>query len=123
MKATGDVRKIDQLDRVVISKLVKIEMDLLKKDPIEIFVDQDMIITRKYYPTCTFCGDKKKDEDEIIQFSGKTFCKFYIQIVTAINDQKIFYNFINIAKKIFILIIFLFLAGVFRLIVNEYNGL
>jgi len=75
MKATGEVRKIDELGRVVIPKLVRTEMGLEKRDPIEIFVDQDMIIIQKYYPACTFCGDKNKDESKTIQISGKTVCR------------------------------------------------
>ena len=86
MKATGEVRKIDELGRVVIPKLVRTEMGLEKRDPIEIFVDQDMIIIQKYYPACTFCGDKNKDESKIIQISGKTVCRSCVQSVTDMND-------------------------------------
>jgi len=86
MKATGEVRKIDELGRVVIPKEVRTDMDLEKRDPIEIFVDQDMIIIQKYYPACTFCGDKNKDESKIIQISGKTVCRSCVQSVTDMND-------------------------------------
>ena len=86
MKATGDLRKIDELGRLVIPKEVRTDMDLEIKDPIEIFVDQDMIIIQKYYPACTFCGDKNKDESKTIQFSGKIVCRSCVQSVTDMND-------------------------------------
>ena len=86
MKATGDLRKIDELGRLVIPKEVRTDMDLEIKYPIEIFVDQDMIIIQKYYPACTFCGDKNKDESKTIQFSGKIVCRSCVQSVTDMND-------------------------------------
>ena len=45
------------------------------QDPIEIFVGQDMIDIQRYYPACAFCGEKKEDESERYEFSGKTVCK------------------------------------------------
>lgn len=83
MKATGDIRKLDELGRLVIPKLIRTEMDLEERDPIEILVDQDMIIIQKYYPACTFCGDKNNDESKTIQFSGKTVCRSCTESITG----------------------------------------
>ena len=83
MKPTGEVRKIDQLGRIVIPKEIRTDMDFNKKDPIEIFVDQDMVIIQKYYPACTFCGEKEKDVSERIQFSGKTVCRSCTESITG----------------------------------------
>ena len=71
MKATGIVRKLDQLGRIVIPKELRTTFDLKETDPIEIFVDGEDIILRKYLPACIFC----KEADGIVQFEGKNICK------------------------------------------------
>ncbi|MCQ2560913.1 MAG: AbrB/MazE/SpoVT family DNA-binding domain-containing protein [Clostridia bacterium] len=71
MKATGIVRKLDQLGRIVIPMELRSTFDLKERDPIEIFVEGDDIILRKYHPACIFCGDAT----EIVQFEGKNVCK------------------------------------------------
>jgi transcriptional pleiotropic regulator of transition state genes len=45
-------------------------MNINKKDPMEIFVDGNEIILRKYDPACIFCGSA----DDIIEFEGRTIC-------------------------------------------------
>lgn len=72
MKATGIVRKIDNLGRLVIPKEIRETMDCGKKDPMEIFVDEeDKIILKKYQPGCVFCGNF----DNTVEFKGKTVCQ------------------------------------------------
>lgn len=58
MKATGIVRKIDELGRVVIPMELRRTLEISEKDPLEIFVDSDCIILRKYRPGCSFCGEE-----------------------------------------------------------------
>ena len=51
MKATGIVRRIDDLGRVVIHKEIRRNMRIREGDPLEIFVDRDgQIILKKYSP-------------------------------------------------------------------------
>lgn len=71
MKATGIVRKLDQLGRIVIPMELRSTFDLKERDPIEIFVEGNDIILRKYHPACIFCGDAT----DILQFEGKNVCK------------------------------------------------
>jgi len=71
MKATGIVRKLDVLGRIVIPKELRTTLDLNETDPIEIFVEGNDIILRKYQPACIFCNDAT----DIIQFGGKNICK------------------------------------------------
>ena len=47
MKATGIVRNIDELGRIVIPKEMRTKMDMQSGDPVEIFVDSDKIILTK----------------------------------------------------------------------------
>jgi transcriptional pleiotropic regulator of transition state genes len=70
MKSTGIVRKIDDLGRMVIPIELRKTMSIEKKDPMEIFVDGDKIILRKYEPACIFCGSA----DDIIEYEGRTIC-------------------------------------------------
>jgi len=71
MKATGIVRKLDQLGRIVIPKELRGTFDLKETDPIEIFVDGADIILRKYQPACIFCNDA----NDIVSFEGKNICR------------------------------------------------
>ncbi|MFW5998195.1 MAG: AbrB/MazE/SpoVT family DNA-binding domain-containing protein [bacterium] len=71
MKSTGIVRKIDDLGRMVIPVELRKTMNINKKDPMEIYVDEEKIILKKYEPACIFCGNA----DETFEFKGKTVCK------------------------------------------------
>ncbi|MFW5999345.1 MAG: AbrB/MazE/SpoVT family DNA-binding domain-containing protein [Halanaerobiaceae bacterium] len=71
MKSTGIVRKIDDLGRMVIPIELRKTMNIDKKDPMEIFVEEDRIILKKYEPACIFCGSA----DETIEFKGRVICR------------------------------------------------
>ena len=73
MKSTGIVRKVDELGRIVIPIELRRTLDIEEKDALEIYVDNDRIILRKYEPACAcvFCGNA----DEVINFKGKNVCK------------------------------------------------
>ncbi len=59
MKSTGIVRKVDELGRIVIPIELRRMMDLDIKDGIEIFVEDDRIILKKYIPnnSCVITGE------------------------------------------------------------------
>jgi transcriptional pleiotropic regulator of transition state genes len=71
MKSTGIIRKIDELGRLVIPKELRESLDIKEKDSMEIFVEGDSIILRKYNPSCYFCGNA----DNPIYFKGKLICR------------------------------------------------
>ena len=75
LKSTGIVRKIDELGRIVLPIEIRNNMDLKNKDGVEIFVDGDKVILKKYDPACTFCGNA----DNVIYFKGKLVCKDCIE--------------------------------------------
>jgi len=66
MKATGIVRRIDDLGRVVIPKELRRTLGMAEGDPLEIFVDGDRIILRKYVPGCIITGAL----DDLIEYQG-----------------------------------------------------
>ena len=55
MKFTGMVRRIDTLGRIVLPKEIRDTLDI-NEAPVEILVENDSIILRKYQPSCVFCG-------------------------------------------------------------------
>ena len=54
MKATGIVRRIDDLGRVVIPKEIRRSMRIREGDPIEFFTDRECLCLRKYSPEDDF---------------------------------------------------------------------
>ncbi|GMG76935.1 transcriptional regulator AbhA [Priestia megaterium] len=59
MKSTGIVRKVDELGRVVIPIELRKVLAIKEKDPVEIFVNEDQIILKKYTPynQCVVTGE------------------------------------------------------------------
>ena len=70
MKSTGIVRKVDELGRVVIPIELRRNLEIKEKDALEIFVDGEQIILKKYSPACIFCGQAK----DVSTFKGKNIC-------------------------------------------------
>ncbi|MDD6799038.1 MAG: AbrB/MazE/SpoVT family DNA-binding domain-containing protein [Firmicutes bacterium] len=75
MKSTGIVRKIDELGRIVLPIEIRKTMGIGTRDAIEIFVDDDKIILKKYEPACIFCGNA----DDVTYYKGKLVCKECIE--------------------------------------------
>lgn len=71
MKSTGIVRRIDNLGRVVLPIELRRIFDIDKEDPVEIFVDDNYIMLKKYQPACIFCNDAK----DVVNFKGKNICQ------------------------------------------------
>ena len=70
MKATGIVRRIDDLGRVVIPKEIRREMHIREGDALEIYREGEMVSFRRYYPECDFCGQKEGD----VMIGNKAIC-------------------------------------------------
>ncbi len=58
MKTIGIIRNLDMLGRIV------------EKDGLEIFVDKECIVLRKYKPTCIFCNSVS----DVTEYKGKKIC-------------------------------------------------
>ncbi|MEW6046433.1 MAG: AbrB/MazE/SpoVT family DNA-binding domain-containing protein [Bacillota bacterium] len=70
MKSTGIVRKVDELGRVVIPIELRRTLQINEKDALEIYVDGEKIILKKYEPACIFCGNA----DNLRRFHEKNIC-------------------------------------------------
>ena len=71
MKATGIVRKVDELGRIVLPIELRRTLGIEIKDPIEIYVDGDYIVLKKYEPSCVFCGNAKN----VVRVHDKNVCE------------------------------------------------
>lgn len=71
IKSTGIVRKVDELGRVVIPIELRRTLGIDEKDALEIYVDHEKIILKKYEPACVFCGNA----EDVQIFKGKNVCR------------------------------------------------
>lgn len=83
MKATGIVRQLDGLGRVVIPKELRRTLGIDEGDGLEIFVEGDKIVLRKYSPGCTLCGSL----DGIDYLSGKPICRACVSKIVKMQGR------------------------------------
>lgn len=83
MKATGIVRRIDDLGRVVIPKEIRRTLRIREGDPLEIFVDHDgEVILKKYSPIGELGEFAQEYADSLYEATG------YLTLITD-RDQVI----------------------------------
>lgn len=70
MKSTGIVRKVDELGRIVLPIELRRTLDISEGDAMEIYVEENLIILKKYEPACIFCGNAK----DVNVYRGKNIC-------------------------------------------------
>ena len=71
MKDTGVVRKIDELGRFTLPMELRRKMNIEVGDPLEVFVDEESIILRKYIASDIFTGNT----EDLIEYQGKKISK------------------------------------------------
>jgi len=72
MKATGVVRKIDELGRIVIPKEICTTLDLKPGHKIEFFVDGKFVMLTKYQKGCALCG--QDEVNNLISINDHLLC-------------------------------------------------
>ncbi|MCI8342440.1 MAG: AbrB/MazE/SpoVT family DNA-binding domain-containing protein [Firmicutes bacterium] len=85
MKSTGIVRKVDELGRIVLPIELRRSLNIDTKDSLEIFVDDEKIILKKYEPADVFTGDM----NDLIDYKGKKVSKKSILEMAEIANFKI----------------------------------
>ena len=71
MKATGIVRRIDDLGRIVIPKEIRRTLHIRESDPLEIFTDREgQVILKKYSPIGEMTTFAKQYAESLAQVSG-----------------------------------------------------
>lgn len=71
MKDTGVVRKIDELGRFTLPMELRRKMNIEVGDLLEVFVDEESIILRKYIASDIFTGNT----EDLIEYQGKKISK------------------------------------------------
>ena len=59
VKATGIVRKVDELGRIVLPIELRRTLDIEERDSLEIYLDGEKIVLQKYEQACLFCGSAR----------------------------------------------------------------
>jgi len=75
LKETGIVRKVDELGRIVLPIELRRTLDIAEKDALEIYVDDDTIMLKKYAPSCVFCGNTRS----VTKYKEKNICSACMQ--------------------------------------------
>lgn len=91
MKATGIVRRIDDLGRVVIPKEIRRTLRIREGDPLEIFVDRDgEVILKKYSPIGELGDFAKEYAESLFESTGH---------ITLISDRDTLIAVAGASKK------------------------
>ncbi len=70
MTSTGIVRRIDGVGRFVLPIELRRTLQIEDNDSLEIFLEDNTIILKKYQPACIFCGNAR----DVSSFKGKNIC-------------------------------------------------
>ena len=71
MKSMGMVRKVDDMGRIVLPVELRRSLGIVERDELEISVESDRIVLKKFEPRCIFCGSS----DLFVNYMGKNVCK------------------------------------------------
>ena len=85
MKATGIVRRIDELGRVVIPKEIRRTLRIKEGDPLEIFTDRDELMLKKYSPIATLERFSEATAKSLNDLSG--------QLAVICDTDEILYSY------------------------------
>ena len=67
MKATGIVRKVDELGRIVLPSELRKTMHVTTGDSFELFTKDNTVVLKKYEPGCVLTGVM----DELVDYKGR----------------------------------------------------
>ncbi len=81
MKSTGIVRRVDELGRIVLPKELRRTLNIDDKDSLEIYVDDEAIVLKKYQPACIFCASA----DDIVTYKDKSICLNCLRNISALG--------------------------------------
>ena len=81
MKSTGIVRKVDELGRIVLPSELRRTLDIAVRDELEIYLDDDKVVLKKYEPSCIFCASPRN----LVSYRGRNVC---MECIRNMNDAK-----------------------------------
>lgn len=80
MRTTGIVRKLDDLGRIVLPIELRRTLDIAERDELEIYLEDDKVVLKKYEPSCIFCGSTRG----LVSYREKNVCTGCIR---SLNDK------------------------------------
>ena len=87
MKSTGIVRKVDELGRVVIPIELRRTLGIAEKDALEIYVDDEKIILKKYPRRA---NKRKFVKESFILWCQRKQTKVSVQLISNLPMYKVF---------------------------------
>lgn len=84
MKSTGVIRRIDELGRIVLPKEIRRNLGIREGENLEIFVEADCMILKKY--------SKIKDYEEMIKSVGNLIIQVYDNQLIVTDREKVIYS-------------------------------
>ncbi|WHX25515.1 stage V sporulation protein T [Virgibacillus halodenitrificans] len=102
MKATGIVRRIDDLGRVVVPKEIRRTLRIREGDPLEIFVDREGEVILKKYSPINELGNFAKEYAEALfdSLQSPVFICDRDEIIAVAGESKKDYLNKNISKQL-----------------------
>lgn len=92
MKSTGIVRKVDELGRVVIPIELRRTLGIQEKDALEIYVENECIVLKKYKSSMTCHVSGEVSEDNLVLADGKLVLSRNVARQIAEELQKLLVN-------------------------------
>ena len=80
-KDTGMIRRLDELGRIVIPIEIRNQFNIVEKDPIEIYVEDNSIVLKKFEPNCIFCGKT----NDLVEYKKRLICKKCIDKINELD--------------------------------------
>lgn len=81
MKSIGIVRKVDELGRIVLPIELRRTLDIAVRDELEIYLDDDKVILKKYEPSCIFCSSVRG----LVNYHGRNVCTECIRNMSKLD--------------------------------------
>ena len=75
------VRPVDNLGRIVLPIELRRVLDIDKDAALEVYVDNDSIVLKKYQPACIFCGSA----EGVAQYQGRNICGACREAIAALK--------------------------------------
>ncbi|WP_019123598.1 AbrB/MazE/SpoVT family DNA-binding domain-containing protein [Brevibacillus massiliensis] len=85
MKATGIVRKIYHLGRIVLPKELRDTFRWKPGTPLEVYVDGENVVLSEYSPGCSLCGNIDTPMTNL--YPQKAICTHCVDIIVKDKDN------------------------------------
>ncbi len=82
MKSEGVVRNFDELGRIVVPIELRKSLNIGKREAVEISMEDDCILIRKFEPGCCFCGST----DALEVYHGNKVCNKCIKDLSSATE-------------------------------------